>query len=30
VRLRATALDTVAVTAEAQHGQVAVRGSGFE
>jgi hypothetical protein len=30
LRLRTTALETVAVTAEAQHGQVAVRGSGFE
>ena len=29
LRLRTTALETVAVTAEAQHGQVAVRGSGW-
>jgi hypothetical protein len=30
LRLRSTAVDTVTVTETAQHGQVLVRGSGFE
>jgi hypothetical protein len=30
LRLRATAVDTVTVSEKAQHGQVLVRGSGFE
>jgi len=30
LRLRATAVDTVTITEMAQHGQVLVRGSGFE